>query len=127
MLLIKKTDAKTLLYKRLSNNKSNEDDTIAFIETLEHLPLAITQAAAYISIRKRMTIAKYMIYAQQNEKILLKNMGDLQKNHSIPNSVLPTWQISFDQIKKSSPRATELLSLISVLNRQRIPLFFFFW
>ncbi|MCJ1270175.1 hypothetical protein MMC22_010071 [Lobaria immixta] len=115
-------DAKTLLRKRLPDDKSNEDDTTALVEALGRLPLAITQASAYISVRKtRMTIAKYLTYARQNEEILLADTGDLRRDPSVPNSVLVTWRISFDQIKKSFPPAAELLSLMSVLDRQGIP------
>ena len=117
-------DAKTLLRKRLPDDKSSENDTIALVEILERIPLAITQAAAYISTRKtRMTIAKYLAHAQQDEEILLKDTGDLRRDPGMPNSVLVTWQISFDQIKKQFPPAAELLSLMSVLDRQGIPEF----
>ena len=119
-------DAKLLLCKRLPNDNSSEDDTIALIETLERLPLAITQAAAYISVRgKIMTIAKYTAYVRQNEGILLADMGDLRRDPSVPNSVLISWQMSFDQIRRTHPRAAELLSLASVLDRQSIPGFLF--
>lgn len=70
-----------------------------------------------------MTIAKYLAYARQNEKILLADTGDLRRDPSVPNSVLVTWHISFDQIRESSPPAAELLSLMSVLDRQGIPEF----
>ena len=124
VLPMKEEDAKTLLRKRLPDDESSEDDTIALVETLERLPLAITQAAAYIGARKtRMTIARYLAYAQESEEILLADTGDLRRDPSMPNSVLVTWQISFDQIKKSSPPAAGLLSLMSVLDRQGIPEF----
>ncbi|KAL9114581.1 MAG: hypothetical protein Q9187_007434, partial [Circinaria calcarea] len=122
--LMEEEDAKTLLRKRLPDDKSSENDTIALVETLDGLPLAISQAAAYISTRKtRMTIAKYLAYARQDEEILLKDTGDLRRDPGMPNSVLVTWQISFDQIKKQFPPAAELLSLMSVLDRQGIPEF----
>ena len=125
VLRMNQEDAKALLCKRLPNDTSSEDDTIALIKNLERLPLAITQAAAYISIRKiRMTITKYLKYAQQNKEILLADTGDLRRDPSVPNSVLVTWQISFDQIKNNFPLAAELLSLMSFLNRQGIPEFF---
>lgn len=110
--------------RRLPDDKSSENDITALVDTLERLPLAITQASAYISVRKtRMTIAKYLTFARQNEEILLADTGDLRRDPSVPNSVLITWQISFDQIKESFPRAAELLSLMSVLDRQGIPEF----
>ncbi|KAI4134497.1 MAG: hypothetical protein LQ347_001477 [Umbilicaria vellea] len=124
VLPMEEESAQILLRRRLPDDKSSEDDSIALVETLERLPLAITQAAAYISVRKtRMTIAKYLAYARQNEKILLADIGDLRRDPSMPNSVLLTWHISFDQIRESSPPAAELLSLMSVLDRQGIPEF----
>ena len=124
VLPMEEEDAITLLRKRLPDDKSIEDDAIALIEMLGRLPLAITQAAAYIGIRKtRMTITKYLEYAKQNEEILLADTGDLRRDPNVPNSVLITWQISFDQIKKSFPPAAEVLSLMSVLDRQKIPEF----
>ncbi|MCJ1405825.1 hypothetical protein MMC11_009055 [Xylographa trunciseda] len=124
--LMDEEDAKTLLHKRLPNDKSREDEIISLIKTLERLPLAITQAAAYISVRRtRMTVAKYVKYLGENEEILLADMGDLRRDPNVPNSVLVTWQMSFDQIKKSYPRAAKLLSLACVLDRQAIPAFLF--
>ena len=38
----------------------------------------------------------------------------------MPHAILLTWQISFDQIKRNNPDAAELLSLMSVLDRQGI-------
>ena len=122
ILPLEEKDAKALLRKRLPNDKSSENDTIALIETLERLPLAITQAAAYIGLRGTiMTMIKYVAYVRQNEEILLADMGDLRRHPSVPNSVLVTWQMSFDQIKESHPQAARLLSLASMLDRQGIP------
>lgn len=86
VLPMEEEDAKTLLRKRLPDDKSSEDDTAALVEALGRLPLAITQASAYISVRKtRMTIAKYLTYARQNEEILLVDTGDLRRDPSVPN------------------------------------------
>ena len=115
-------DVKTLLLKKLPNDQSTDNDIADLLETLEHLPLAITQAAAYIGMRQtRFTISRYLTFLRLNEAILLKDMGDLRRDHDVPNSVLKTWQISFDQIRTYHPQAADLLSLMSVLDRQGIP------
>ena len=117
-------DAKNLLTWKLPGDQSSEADVIDLLEELEYLPLAITQAAAYISLRRtRYTISKYSNHLRQNEAILLKDIGDLRRDHEVPNSVLKTWQISFDQIKKYHPPAANVLSLMSVIDRQGIPEF----
>ena len=115
-----------LLHKKLPNDQSSDKDKEDLVETLEHLPLAITQAAAYISVRNTtMTVSKYLASFRQNKPILMEDMKDLRRDLSVPNSVIITWQLSFDQIKKTSPKAAELLSLISMLDRQGIPEFLF--
>ncbi|MCJ1473640.1 hypothetical protein MMC13_002291 [Lambiella insularis] len=50
-------------------------------------------------------------------------MEDLQRDPRVQNSVLLTWQISFNQIKEINPQAAELLSMMSVLDGQKIPEF----
>jgi hypothetical protein len=125
---MKEADARTLLHKKLPEDKSSEEDFINLIQALEWLPLAITQAAAYIGVKApRMTISKYLsLFGRKEEnqaKLLQDDMGDLRRDPSIPNSVLTTWQMSFNQIKKDNPQASGLLSLMCVLDRQGIPEF----
>lgn len=72
-----------------------------------------------------MTISKYLTYIGEIEALQLKDMGGIRRDFTVPNSVIITWQISFDQIKKTDPQAAELLSLMSVLDRQGIPEFLF--
>lgn len=119
-----KDNAVALLCKKLSDDHSSDDERLELVELLEYLPLAITQAAAYISVKRtRMTIARYSDFLRKNERILLHDMGDLRRDPSIPSSVLMTWQISFDQIHRENRPAVELLSLMSVFDRQGIPEF----
>ena len=117
-------DSKSLLYKKVPHDSSSESDVCELIETLEGLPLSITQAGAYIGRRvTRMTIRKYLQLIRQSESILLADTPDLRRDPSMPCSVIRTWQISFNQIQDLYPRAAELLSLMSVLDRQAIPEF----
>ena len=94
------------------------------LTTLEYLPLAISQAAACIS-EKSITISEYLegFYKDDSEgrDLLSEDIPDLRRDYEIPNSVIRTWKISFDQIRKQMPRAAELLSLMAVLDRQGIP------
>ena len=115
-------DAEILLKKKLQDDQSGVADIRDLLTTLEYLPLAITQAAAYIAMRQtRFTISKYLAYLRQDEALLLKDMGDLRRDHDVPNSILQTWQISFNQIKSRDPKAADVLSLMSVLSPQGIP------
>jgi hypothetical protein len=50
-----------------------------------------------------MTVSKDLDYFHQNEAVqtslLGRDGGDLRWDPSVPNAVVITWQISFDQIK----------------------------
>ena len=117
-----KEDAVALLCKKLPHDQSSDEQRLQLIELLEYLPLAITQAASYISVKRtRMTIAKYSDFLRKNGDVLLDDMGDLRRDPSIRSSVLLTWHISFDQINGENPPAAELLSLMSLFDRQGIP------
>ena len=119
---MKRDDAEILLKRKLPDDRSSASEINDLLTMLEYLPLAITQAAAYIAIRQtRFTISKYLAQLRQNETILLKDMGDLRRDYEVPNSILKTWQISFNQIKSHYPQSADLLSLMSVLSRQGIP------
>ena len=116
-------DATALLRKKLpKDDKSSDDEKLELVELLEYLPLAITQAASYIGVRRtRMTIARYCSLLRKNNRILHDDMGDSRRDLTIPSSVLLTWQISFDQIDKENRSAADLLSIMSVFDRQGIP------
>lgn len=94
------------------------------LTTLDYLPLAISQAAACIS-EKSITIDEYLEDFHKDDSegqgLLSEDIPDLRRDYEIPNSVIRTWKISFDQIRKQMPRAAELLSLMAVLDRQGIP------
>ena len=74
-----------------------------------------------------MTITKYLQIFRDNEanqvSLLSKDGGDLRRDPKVPNSVITTWQISFDQIKALNELAAEILSTMSMLDRQAIPAF----
>jgi hypothetical protein len=66
------------------------------IYTLGQIPLAITQAAAYISkAAPRMSAAKYLDLFRENEmnqsNLLDRDQGDLRRNPHVPNAVITTW------------------------------------
>jgi tetratricopeptide (TPR) repeat protein len=90
------------------------------------MPLAITQAAAYIVQRSpRMTISRYIGEVRRNDHdrscLLMKDVGDSRRDGRASNSIIATWQISFAHIQKEMPTAARLLSLMSLFDRQGIP------
>jgi len=94
------------------------------LELLGYLPLAITQAAAYIS-EYSITIEKYLevFCADDSEMqdLLSNNLSDHRRDFESQNLVIRTRKVSFDKIRKRTPRAAEILSLMAVLDRQGTP------
>jgi tetratricopeptide (TPR) repeat protein len=117
-------DAEILLCRKLSENDDiSQEDANEITEALDFLPLAITQAAAYLD-QNRITAAEYLQLFRDGEadtsELLEQDIHDAGRDYEIQNSVFQTWKISFDQIRKQEPRAAEVLSLMAVLERQGI-------
>jgi tetratricopeptide (TPR) repeat protein len=104
---------------------SKEDGAVDLLRALDYVPLAITQAAAYINRQARTTASTYLTEFQKSDEkrneLLKRDGGDLRRDGTGSNSVLTTWQISFDRIRKERQSAADLLSLMSFFNHQGIP------
>jgi tetratricopeptide (TPR) repeat protein len=119
-----------LLRNKLSPHKlqatSHEDDAMTnLLRALGYMPLAISQAAAYINRQARMTVAGYLREFQVSDRkrtsLLQHNAGDLRRDEGASDSVMTTLQMSFERIRQDRPSAADLLSLMSFFNPQGIP------
>lgn len=94
------------------------------VETLDCLPLAISQAAAYMT-ENYMDVAEYLALldegGEEMEALLSESFSDHRRGEAIDNSVLKTWKLSFDQITRRISRAADMLSLMSMFDRQGVP------
>ena len=125
VLQMAEVEAERLLWSKVAQEGSlDKTKSSELLEVLGYLPLAITQAAAYIS-ENSLTIEEYLeaFYAEDSEiqDLLNEDLPDLRRDFESQNSVTRTWKVSFDQIRKQKPRAAEILSLMAVLDRQGIP------
>ncbi|KAL8909866.1 MAG: hypothetical protein Q9171_004816 [Xanthocarpia ochracea] len=114
------------LFRKKLGGEDNEDEVLELLRNLDYMPLAISQAAAYIRQRApRVTVLKYLKDFRRSEKdraSLLNNaVRDRRRDGRASNSVLATWQISFEYIRSDRPSAARLLSLMSFFDRQGIP------
>jgi tetratricopeptide (TPR) repeat protein len=126
VLVMDKSQGLQLLHHKLSAATLNDQEgAIQLVRTLDYMPLAITQAAAYINRRAHMTIAGYLSEFRANDKrrasLLHQDAGDLRRDQSASNSVVTTWQMAFERVQRERPSAAELLSLMSFFNPQGIP------
>ncbi|EAW14376.1 uncharacterized protein ACLA_074130 [Aspergillus clavatus NRRL 1] len=83
------------------------------------------QSAAYIKQRApRSSVKQYLqqFQSSDNSKLTLLEYekGQLRRDREARNSVIRTWQISFDYLRQERPSAANLLSLMSFFNRQAI-------
>jgi Tfp pilus assembly protein PilF len=102
----------------------DEGATAELLKELTYLPLAISQAAAYINT-KQVPLAEYvkLLHGTQQDIVSLmsKEFRDNTRYAGSQNAVATTWLISFDQIRKSDNAAADLLSFISCIEPKGIP------
>jgi tetratricopeptide (TPR) repeat protein len=121
-------NALALLQKKLLRVGADADAEKAreLVQALDRMPLAITQAAAYIVQRSpRTSVARYLDDIRRSDRdrarLLKKDVGDSRRDGRASNSIIATWQISFEHIRQEVPAAARLLSLMSLFDRQGIP------
>jgi tetratricopeptide (TPR) repeat protein len=120
-----RADGLALFEKKLGWH-DDSGDIVELTAVLEFMPLAIVQAAAYISQRMpRYSIQQYLQDFRKSDRkrtSLLNHQGEqLRRDREAKNSIIITWQISFDHIREIRPSATDLLSLMSFFDQQGIP------
>lgn len=120
-----KDAALALLQKKLGRVDS-EDEAVQLIQSLDAMPLALTQAAAFIKKRApRMSVSRYIDEVRRSEsdraQLLNEDVGDIRRDGRASNSIIATWHISFKYIQTRTPNAARLLSLMSLFDRQEIP------
>ena len=110
-----------LLRSKIVEDDWDESDGMRLVKELAHLPLAITQAAAFIS-ENCITVSEYLDTLSSGkddlEELLSEHLEDTRRDLDTENSVIRTWKLSFDQISRTMPRAAEMLSLLAVLDLQ---------
>ena len=113
-------EARMLLGERV-RGASTEAEQDMLLTELDNLPLAIAQAASYMT-KRRKTIPQYLKLLQDGEasqlKLLAHDFFDVGREAASFNSVTMTWTVSFQQIESENPRAANLLLLMSLLDRQ---------
>ncbi|KAL5001020.1 hypothetical protein BDV10DRAFT_199592 [Aspergillus recurvatus] len=116
-----------MLYKSLLDyHQSTENkDAAILLEQLAFLPLAITQAAAYIN-ENGIGISTYLKLLGNQEtqmiELLSEDFEDEHRYEAIQNPVATTWWISFQQIQRLNQLAIDYISFMACINPRDIPL-----
>jgi tetratricopeptide (TPR) repeat protein len=92
---------------------------------LDYLPLAITQAAAYVNCNKHISLSKYLDLLQSTEediiRILSTEISDPTRYEKASSAVAKTWLVSFEQLLRQEPDAANLLRYVSCIEWKAIP------
>jgi tetratricopeptide (TPR) repeat protein len=103
-------------FEQASDAEVNEAGNIVVL--LDHFPLALDQAGAYIE-ETQCRFADYLTIYQNHRDMLLARRGRQVLRY--PDSVATTWSLSFAKVQQANPAAAELLRLCAFLAPERIP------
>ncbi|KAH7146098.1 hypothetical protein EDB81DRAFT_856613 [Dactylonectria macrodidyma] len=127
VLRMTEDESEQLLRVRLKGISAASADLLMLSSQLEHLPLALAQGAAFIQ-ETSITVAKYLQLLSNSDKdivhLLSKEFETVGRDSKAPQAVAQTWILSFQQIEQQHALASELLSFMSILDRQDIPVQF---
>ena len=115
----------SLLSTRLGNNLS-EEQLKELAEELGQVPLALVQAASFIT-QNKVTVGRYLqLYRQSDStkiQLLSDNFEDEVRHAQSKNPIATTWSVSFEHIRDYDRQAADLLSFISMLANEGVPEF----
>ncbi|KAL3587830.1 hypothetical protein FPOAC2_13729 [Fusarium poae] len=106
-----------------SGQATGESGVDALLEELQCLPLAISQAGAYMR-RLSMTAEQYLSLLRQGNsrwEVLKVSDADRHRRPDVSNSVLETWRISTERIRAESKMSYRILLVIAYVDSQDIP------
>ncbi|OAL29393.1 hypothetical protein AYO22_02287 [Fonsecaea multimorphosa] len=106
-----------MLAQILTGDQYTRDDLAKLANCLERLPLAMSQAAAYIS-KNSMRIAAFLRLFEKQANALDILTRDVK---GVDRPVTATWQMSFTQIREQNSLAADVLSLMAFLDRNYVP------
>ncbi|KAK3985852.1 kinesin light chain 3 [Cladorrhinum sp. PSN332] len=117
-------ESKQLLQEKLEPDDLDPEDLSTLSSRLEHLPLALVQAAAFIH-EKTISVSRYLQLLNESDQNLVHLLSNefetVGRDSEAPHAVAETWILSFEQIRRQNIFASELLSLMSLFHRQGIP------
>ncbi len=114
-------DATQFLLDRADRSQADELERRAARELaaeLDGLPLALEQAAAYLTAMHA-SYGQYLVGYRTRKLGLLEKLGPVTGDY--PATVATTWRINFEQIEAASQAAADLLRLSSMLDPNGIP------
>ncbi|KAK5955635.1 hypothetical protein OHC33_003276 [Knufia fluminis] len=119
-------EALSLVQTKLRMPATTDEAARELVHQLDCMPLAISQAAAYIREPTPLVTIKDYVHKLRDDpdeqlRLLCLAERDSRRDGGATNAILLTWHISFRHIQQSHPYAGTLLGLMSIFNREQIP------
>jgi tetratricopeptide (TPR) repeat protein len=119
------SECKELLQNLLSDEIYQAADVVPLIQTLHQIPLALTQAAAYME-RNMKSASEYLkLLLAEKElsevELLSQEFKTEGRDRDSFNAITKTWSISFEQIGQQQPLSAQLLCFMAYIDKQAIP------
>lgn len=109
-------ESRKLLTTTLKNSAFEVFSVLKVADRLEHHPLALAQALAFIQ-ENSILVEEYLVYLANDHTLVELLDEDFEANGRDPESfgaVAKTWRLSLRQIQQQNPLAGEVLSLLSI-------------
>ncbi|KAL8976528.1 MAG: hypothetical protein Q9205_007475, partial [Flavoplaca limonia] len=116
------SEAISLMKKIVGRPAEGEDAMLArLLSDLGYLPLAIDQASSYIAATG-MSIREYHQWFKIEKARLLKEIPSTLYGYDSRQTVMTTWEISFQRVTQSDPAVSKLLLVMSLFSHDDIPI-----
>lgn len=131
-----KHNANTLLRKYLTEGDGTKtdiknhhepwrhEDLVTLAIQLDYLPLALVQAAAYISTNS-LSVTGYLKLITNDQSVLPgvieTDFHALDESDDLSQAFMSTWRVAFYQIEQQSTLAVDLLSIMAFYEVEHIP------
>ncbi|KAI9924003.1 hypothetical protein MW887_007461 [Aspergillus wentii] len=117
------TESKNLIKSTVTDHIPTELEMHQLSDLLDHLPLALVQASAFMQ-ENMLSVGEYIeMYHDSDETrmdLLCESFETLGRDTEVPNAVATTLIVSINQIKERDPKAVEVLSLMAFLDQHDI-------
>lgn len=112
------------LVKAILPGAFSSTEIAALSSKLEHLPLALAQAASFIQ-KSCTTIRDYIDRLDKGDSAFIDQLSEafetVGRDSRTPHAVAANWVISLEKIERDDMLASDILSFLSVLHYQAIP------
>ena len=112
-------DEALTLFSNITGTKVGSATAGALLKELGYPPLAIDQAATFMSETKY-SIEEYWKLFDTERSFLLQKYPSTQYNINGRQNVMTTWEISFKRLQRDHPEAANLLLMFSLMDHEEI-------